>query len=66
MILATACQNLLAGSIGGGENILEKVEEPPPRQGSPKGRFYAAKNFAIGSCFLLIELGEYATLETVF
>ena len=31
MILALACQNLLAGSIGGGENILGKVEEPPPR-----------------------------------
>ena len=62
-ILATPCQNLLAGSVDGGEDILEKVEEPlllrilckcpgdicKEEQGAPKGRFYAAKSFAIAS-----------------
>src|ERR1700722_10721015 len=31
-ILATSCQNLLAGSVDGGEDILEKVGEPPSRR----------------------------------
>jgi L-serine dehydratase len=48
-ILATSCQNLPAGSAGGGEDILAKVEELPPGQEAPKGRFSAAKSFAIGS-----------------
>ena len=29
MILAIPCQNLLAGSTVGGEDILEEVAEPP-------------------------------------
>ncbi len=49
MIFANPCQNLHASSTGSGENILEKVEKSPPDQGTQKGRFNAAKSFAIGS-----------------
>ena len=38
-----------ASSLGTGETIPERVGEPMPRQGTPKGRFYTAKGFAIGS-----------------
>src|ERR1700722_5715393 len=74
-ILAIPCQNLLAGSSDGGEDILEKVGEPPSglrtlwkcpvdiskeeqvskanRAEAAKGRFYAAKSFAIASLSLI-------------
>jgi oxygen-independent coproporphyrinogen-3 oxidase len=48
MILATSCQNLQAGSFDGGEDILGKVDEPPPRQGAPKGRFFRGEEFCSG------------------
>lgn len=49
MILASLARTRIASSIGGGEDILEKVEEPPPSQEMAKGRFYAARIFASGS-----------------
>jgi hypothetical protein len=54
MILASLDRTRIAGSVGGGENILEKVEEPPPSQELAKGRFYAARIFVSGSQGLLI------------
>jgi hypothetical protein len=47
--LASLAKTCIAGLVGGGENILEEVGEPPPRQEMANGRFYAAKSFAIGS-----------------
>jgi hypothetical protein len=49
MILAALARTRMAGSAGGGEDILEKVGEPPPVQEMAKARFYAARSFAIGS-----------------
>jgi len=76
MVLAPLDKTRSAGLVGGGEDILEKVDcedtrrsggpsqckageqsepvgpkAPPPNQGVPKGRFYAAKSFAIGSIY---------------
>ena len=49
MILTNPYQNPHAGSAGGGDDILEKVDEPPLGQGASKGRFCAAGSFATGS-----------------
>ena len=53
MILAALAKTRIAGLVGGGEDILGKVGEPPARQRMPKGRFYAAKGFVIGSLFII-------------
>ena len=49
MILAPLARTGYAGSCGGGEDILNRVDEPPPRQEAAKGRFCAAGSFAIAS-----------------
>ena len=54
MVLPSLDKTRFAGLVGGGEDILEKVGEPPQNQERAKGRFYAAKNFAIGSLFIFL------------
>ena len=49
MILTNPCQNPHAGSVSGGDDILEKVDKPPLAQGASKGRFCAAGSVATAS-----------------
>lgn len=49
MILASSRQDQHAGPGAGDENILRRVDEPPPRRGTTKGRFCAPTGLTIGS-----------------